>query len=105
MKSLLIETFGQISLEAAACETPSIVFEKTGLTEFIKHKVNGYISKYGDKDDFINGIFWCTQDENKLKSLGKNGREIISKSFNSKILAKEYKKLYNDSLYKTKTAS
>ena len=101
----LIETFGQISLEAAACETPSIVFEKTGLTEFIKHKVNGYISKYGDKDDFINGIFWCTQDENKLKSLGKNGREIISKSFNSKILAKEYKKLYNDSLYKTKTAS
>ena len=101
----LIETFGQISLEAAACETPSVVFEKTGLTEFIKHKVNGYISKHSDKEDFINGIFWCTEDKNKLKSLGKNGREIISKSFNSKILAKEYKKLYIDSLNKTKTIS
>ena len=37
----LIEAFGQVALEAAACEIPTIAFNNTGVAEIISHKKNG----------------------------------------------------------------
>ena len=41
----IAEAFGQICSEAASCGLPSLIFEKTGMVDFVEHKYNGYISK------------------------------------------------------------
>merc|ERR1712023_281387 len=45
-------------LEASACNLPSVIFNKTGLTEVIKHKENGYVSEFSNIKDYARGIDW-----------------------------------------------
>jgi glycosyltransferase involved in cell wall biosynthesis len=50
------ESFGQVALESISCGTPCVSFKNTGTNEIIDHKVNGYLAKYEDIDDFKDGI-------------------------------------------------
>ncbi len=91
-----LEAFGLVSLEAAACNTPSVIFENTGLTEIINHKENGYISKFGDISDYANGIDWV------LNEISKNPRKFssISNQVKSKFdindVSHKYLDIYNN---------
>ena len=64
-----IEVFGQISLEASACGTPSVIFENTGPEDWIKHKKNGYVAKYLDIEDYANGINWILEDQERYQNI------------------------------------
>ena len=86
------ESFGQTVLEAASCCLPSICFENNGISEIIDHKVNGYIAKEGDAQDFAKGIDWCLQSL-KQNDMEKNLKNLKEK-FSSEVIAEEYKKLY-----------
>ena len=88
------ESFGQTVLEAASCCLPSICFENNGISEIIDHKVNGYIAKEGNVEDFAKGIDWCLQSL-KQNDMEKNLKNLKEK-FSSEVIAEEYKKLYND---------
>ena len=91
-----LEAFGLVSLEAAACNTPSVIFENTGLTEIISHKQNGYISKFGDINDYANGIDWV------LDEISENPRKFssISNQVKSKFdindVSHKYLDIYNN---------
>ena len=52
----LIEAFGQVALEAASCNVPTVIFGDTGVEDIIDHKINGYIAKYKSSDDLYEGI-------------------------------------------------
>tara|TARA_Y100001935_G_C17270474_1_gene491640 strand:- start:114 stop:1337 length:1224 start_codon:yes stop_codon:yes gene_type:complete len=86
------ESFGQTVLEAASCCLPSICFENNGISEIIDHKVNGYIAKEGNVEDFAKGIDWCLQSL-KQNDMEKNLKNLKEK-FSSQVIAEEYKKLY-----------
>ena len=94
----LIEVFGQIGLESIACQTPCVVFDNTGLTEFIHHKENGYVSSYKNVEDFANGIKWCLEDDKKLLELGLNSRKIALRDFEDRVVIKKYIKLYEKTI-------
>ena len=89
------ECFGLIAAEAAACETPCIAFEKTGVSEIIIHKETGYLANYMNQQDFENGILWMMKDQNELLRLSKNSRKRIIELFNYEKIANEYNKIYN----------
>lgn len=80
----LIESFGMVALESLHCETPCVVFENTGTTSIVNHKVNGYIAKYKSSEDLKLGINWVLNNTKIVKSnikrtLGKfDNKEIIS---------------------------
>ena len=89
------ECFGLIAAEAAACETPCIAFEKTGVSEIVVHKETGYLANFMNQQDFENGILWMMKDKNELLKLSKNSRKRIIELFNYKKVANEYNKIYN----------
>lgn len=87
------ESFGQTVLEAACCCLPSICFENNGISEIIDHKINGYIAKEGNTEDFAKGIEWCLQNL-KQEDMKKN-LIALEEKFSPEIIAEEYKKIYS----------
>tara|TARA_Y100000816_G_scaffold287950_1_gene271593 strand:+ start:883 stop:2088 length:1206 start_codon:yes stop_codon:yes gene_type:complete len=94
------EAFGLVSIEAAACNTPAIVFNDTGLEDPIKHKVNGYVAKYKDVKDLGKGINWILQSIKKKPTKFNNCRKKAIRKYDINYLAGKYiltyKKLLNN---------
>lgn len=55
----LFETFSMVTLESIICGTPVIAFDNSGPSEIITHKTNGYLAKFEDYEDFLDGIKFC----------------------------------------------
>jgi len=89
----LIEAFGQVALEAAACEIPTIAFNNTGVAEIISHKKNGYLAEYKNTEDLAFGINWCLEDIN-LRQLKNNSRTMAMHKFSNKLIINKYKEVY-----------
>ena len=83
----IIEAFGQVAYEAIHCGTPCVVSEGTGLTSVIENKINGYIAKKNNIDDYIVGINWCLNNKDSLQE-EINARAL--KKFNYKNIIKDY---------------
>jgi len=52
-------------MQSLSCGTPVVGFDIGGIPDLIKHKENGYLSKYKDSEDLAVGIKVCL--ENKIK--------------------------------------
>ena len=91
-----LEAFGLVSLEAAACNTPSVVFENTGLTEIIIHKQNGYISKFGDIYDYANGIEWVLNEISENPRKFSNISAQVKSKFDINDVSLKYLDIYNN---------
>jgi glycosyltransferase involved in cell wall biosynthesis len=94
----MIEVFGQVGLEAQACGTPCIVFENTGLIDFVKHKETGYVSKHNDIDDFFNGINWILEKDVRYREISAKGTKITKESFDDEVIVKQFIKEYKNLL-------
>ena len=90
-----IEAFGQIVLEAGACELPCVTFDSIGTADIISHKEDGYLANYLDINDLIDGIRFCLDDKNHNK-ISKNIRSKIINNFSYDVVAKKYKVIYRD---------
>ena len=86
------EAFGKSAAESLLCGTPVVCFEKTGISEIISHKKNGYISKYLSPKNISKGIEWVSS---KPKSFFKrNCLSIPKEKFDIKYCTKKYIKIY-----------
>jgi glycosyltransferase involved in cell wall biosynthesis len=94
------EAFGLVSIEAAACNTPSVVFNNTGLQDPIKHKDNGYVAKYKNINDLGKGINWILQSLKKKPTRFQNCREKAKKKYDINYLADKYILAYKKLLKK-----
>ena len=52
-------------LESLSCGTPVVGFEVGGVPDMIRHKENGYLAKYKNAGDIVEGIKFCLN--NKIK--------------------------------------
>lgn len=64
----IVESFGNVALEALACGTPVVAFPVGVINEIIEHKVNGYIARYKDAEDLEKGIDWVLGNGTKVNS-------------------------------------
>ena len=97
----LMEAFGQVAIEAAACGTPSIAFKNTGVIDAIDHKNTGYLANYMDQKDFEEGIEWILKQLSTDKNFFlKRCVEFTSKNFSSRVVAEKYFQIYKSILNK-----
>ena len=95
----VLEAFGQVAVEAAACGTPSIGFRNTGLEDTILHKKTGYLSDYLDQNDFTKGLEWIINESSKNNEYFKNScLDFISRNFSSEVVSKQYINIYKQIL-------
>lgn len=95
----LQETFGQIASEAMSCGVPVVCFDKTGLTDIVEHKKNGYIARAFEPSDLAAGIEWILTTK-KYKELCLNAREKAVREFSEQVVAEKYINVYKDILKK-----
>ena len=88
-----IEAFGQIVLEAGACELPCVTFKDIGTADIITHKEDGYLADYLDVEDLVNGINFCL-NQNNYNKISKNIRNKIIEKFSYDVVAEKYEKVY-----------
>jgi glycosyltransferase involved in cell wall biosynthesis len=56
-------------MESMCCGTPVVGFEVGGIPDMINHKENGYLAKYKDSEDIVNGIKFCLENNIRGKIL------------------------------------
>ncbi len=92
------ESFGLAALEAMACEVPVVGTNSGGLPEVVVDGENGYLSDIGDVDSMAESSIEILKDEEKRRHLGKNARERVVQSFDSKDIVPKYEEMYNNVL-------
>lgn len=91
----LAENFPLVILEAMACGIPIVSFDVGGVKEAMIHKKNGYIAKYKDEKDLINGIEYIFGlSEYELQRISQNSIQRVRENFILEIMADNYLKLY-----------
>ena len=79
----LEDSFNQTVAECMACGTPVVAFNNGGIADIIDHKINGYLAKYSDSDDIIEGIKFVLN--NNFDTVSK-----INNSFSFDIVANKF---------------
>ena len=87
-----LEAFGQVALEAGACKTPSIGFDKTGLEDIIDHNLSGYLAENSSSESLGYYINKFLNEDNNIFS--ENIRNKIENKFSYKTVSLKYKMLY-----------
>jgi glycosyltransferase involved in cell wall biosynthesis len=74
------------------CRTPVACFDATGPKDLIEHKLNGYKAEPFSSDSLAEGIEWIVSNLDTLSDL----RKYAVEKFDNKVIAEEYKKLYQE---------
>lgn len=90
------DNFPLAVIESLSCGTPVIAFNTGGIPEIVDHLNNGYIAKYSDVDDFINGVYLFLNNKEKLRIASKEAREKVLKNFSLESMVDSYLGLYNE---------
>jgi len=86
------ETFSIAVLEAMALGKPVIAPDIGGLSEQIFHKRNGFLFKPNDVNELVDYVIKIYK-EKLINEMGKESLRIV-KQFDSKLMAKKYKQLF-----------
>lgn len=89
-----------VVLESLACGTPVIAFKTGGIPELIEHKKTGYLAKYRDIEDFINGIELFLYDDTTFKEAQILAVQKFKEKFSLSLMTNEYLKLYEEVMKK-----
>lgn len=91
----IAENCSLIILEAMACGLPVVAFDVGGTNELILHKTNGYVAKYKNSDDLIEGIDWILSlKSEKVSVMKKKNINRIKSKFTNLKMTEQYTKLY-----------
>jgi len=82
------EAFGLVVIEAMACGTPVIAFDRGAMKELIVDGVTGFIVKEGDIDGMVEAV-------KKIDTIDrKKCREHVEKNFSEEIMVAGYEKVF-----------
>lgn len=94
-----MDAFGKTIAEAMACGTPVVCFDATGPRDIVEHKVTGYRAMPWSPEDLAAGIEWIlARSSEECSNLRRQSRERVVRLFDSKVIARQYKALYQEML-------
>ena len=85
-------------VEALACGTPVIAFDVCGLPDIVTHQQTGWLARPFDTENLAEGIRWVLEDDERRSVFGKKARKYAEERFAAPIVAKQYKRLYEELL-------
>ena len=92
------EGFSKVLLEAAASARPTVTSNIPGCREAIIPNKTGLTFKVKNVNDLVDKLTFLINNKNKRIKYGIEGRKLISKNFDKKIINKKIIKIYNNLL-------
>ena len=89
----LAESFGKTIAESSLCGTPVVCFGIGGTLDLVKHQQTGYLAKYKDSDDLLQGIQWVISN-NTDGVIGRTARKYINSFCNSDIVINQHREMW-----------
>lgn len=91
------ENLSNTIMEAMACGRPVAAFSVGGNADLIDHLKTGYLAEPFDTKDLAHGINWML-NHSQPELLGNAARDKVLREFDSKVVAPNYIKLYQEAI-------
>jgi len=98
LPSIGIEAFGNVLVEAMACETPVITTPKAGMFRDIEETNSGIVIPPSNSDEIFKAVLKILNNPSLAKDMGINGRKLVTNKYSWEKIACQNKKLYEDLL-------
>lgn len=90
----LVETFGQVVVEAALCETPAIVFRHVeGLQDLVKDGQTGIVCERADASELQRRLLGFSEDPSTAKRMGSAARLAVLQITDPRVVAAQWSDL------------
>jgi glycosyltransferase involved in cell wall biosynthesis len=102
-----VETFGNVAMEAMACETPVIAYAAGGLTDVVADRETGLLeAEIGSISGLARMLQWMWQHPAERQAMGVAARRRVIAHFIDDLMARRYSELYEQLLagYETRLA-
>jgi len=98
----IIETFGNVAIEAMACGRP-VIFSKTGPgPEIIEDGVSGLLCDPYDPKDIADKIITVLKDPELAARLGRNARKRVEEHFSAEVIVPKNIAFYEECIERYK---
>jgi len=79
--SAIPENFALVGLEALAFSRPVVAFRRSGITEWLRDGINGFLVEPGDLRTLGDRVLRLLESETLAAELGRNGERIVQAEF------------------------
>ena len=99
-----VETFGNVALEAMACETPVVAYATGGLTDVVADRETGLLEReIGSVPGLARMLNWMWQHPVERRAIGMAARGRVIANFADRLMARRYSELYGQLLASCET--
>jgi glycosyltransferase involved in cell wall biosynthesis len=92
-----VETFGNVAMEAMACETPVVAYSAGGLADVVADGETGLMDpEIGSVSALIRMLQWIWKHPKERTEMGIAGRQRVIKHFPDSLMARRYANLYHE---------
>jgi glycosyltransferase involved in cell wall biosynthesis len=92
----LADVLTQTAPESIACGTPCVAFDRGGVVDVVRHLETGYQARFGDVEDFAQGLTTLLGDDELLTRLSRRCREVAETEFSVDRQVERYASLYEE---------
>jgi glycosyltransferase involved in cell wall biosynthesis len=94
----LYEPFGIVALEAMAARAPVVISDTGGLSEIVKHGVDGLKAYTGNRQSLADMVIWMLNDRNMTEKMKQKAYEKVRRQYNWLEIARQTRDTYRDIL-------
>jgi glycosyltransferase involved in cell wall biosynthesis len=92
-----VETFGNVAMEAMACETPVIAYSAGGLADVVAHGETGLVEpEFGNVQALAEMLRWMREHPAERRAMGLAARQRVVQHFSDTLMARRYLDLYHE---------
>jgi len=85
-------------LEAMACELPVVAFDVGGIPDMVRSGQTGLLAEPRNSIDLAHHLRWIVEHPEHAREFGRNGRRVVEKEYDVRLMARRYSELYSDLL-------
>jgi glycosyltransferase involved in cell wall biosynthesis len=92
-----VETFGNVAMEAMACETPVVAYPAGGLADVVADKETGLLhSEIGSIPGLVQMLQWMWKHPQERVNMGIAARQRVDRNFSDSLMAQRYTALFHE---------
>jgi glycosyltransferase involved in cell wall biosynthesis len=92
-----VETFGNVAMEAMACETPVVAYSAGGLADVVAAGETGLVEpEFGSVARLAQMLHWMKDHPAERRAMGVASRRRVIEKFSDRLMACRYLELYHE---------